>query len=82
LSISNACLLQISRAILNEQQKIKTNWFEEPKPVNKEELEEKIDQLHAAITDMAQSFGPDMSTDSKDKSNNSIEALDTTGKVI
>jgi hypothetical protein len=56
--------LQISRAILNEQQKFKApNWFEENKPpVTKQELEEKIDQLHAAINDVATQIGPDGDT--------------------
>lgn len=52
---------QISRAILNEQQKFKVpKWFNEDKPpVTKAELEEKIDQLHAAINEVASSVGPE-----------------------
>ena len=53
--------MQISRAILNEQQKFRMpKWFEEDKPpVTKAELEEKINQLHSAINDVAASIGPE-----------------------
>jgi len=63
-------VMQISRAILNEQQKFKTpNWFEENKPpVTKQELEDKIDQLHAAINDVASQVAPD---DTKNNSGSS-----------
>lgn len=52
---------QISRAILDEQQRFKPpKWLEEAKqPVTKEELEEKIDQLHAAINDVASQTAAD-----------------------
>jgi hypothetical protein len=55
---------QISRAILDEQQRFKPpKWLEEAKqPVTKEELEEKIDQLHAAINDVASQTGSDAAT--------------------
>ena len=68
--------MQISRAILNEQQKFKApNWFEENKPpVTKQELEDKIDQLHAAINDVATQVGPDGDTK---HGNNSADAVDT-----
>eukprot|EP01025_Chloroclados_australasicus_P035595 TRINITY_DN3625_c1_g4_i1.p1 TRINITY_DN3625_c1_g4~~TRINITY_DN3625_c1_g4_i1.p1 ORF type:complete len:216 (-),score=8.50 TRINITY_DN3625_c1_g4_i1:51-698(-) len=57
---------QISRAILNEQQKFKApQWLEqEQKPVSKEELEDKIDQLHKAINDVATQIGPDSTNNS------------------
>jgi fructose/tagatose bisphosphate aldolase len=59
----SACA-QISRAILDEQQRFKPpKWLEEAKqPVTKEELEQKIDQLHAAINDVASQTGSDAAT--------------------
>jgi hypothetical protein len=59
--------LQISRAILNEQQKFRMpKWLEEDKPpVTKAELEEKINQLHSAINDVAASIGPEESDRSR-----------------
>ena len=53
--------LQISRAILNEQQKFRLpKWLEEDKPpVTKAELEEKIGQLHSAINEVAANLGSD-----------------------
>ena len=53
--------LQISRAVLDEQRKFRMpKWLEEDKPpVTKEELEEKINQLHSAINDVATSIGSD-----------------------
>jgi hypothetical protein len=73
-------IMQISRAILNEQQKFKApNWFEENKPpVTKQELEDKIDQLHAAINDVAQQIGPDSETGKHD--NNSAETIESVVK--
>lgn len=55
--------MQISRAILNEQQKIRIpDWFDEgfEKPqVTKADLEDKIAKLHAAINDVATQVGPE-----------------------
>lgn len=66
--------VQISRAILNEQQKIQIpDWFDnqEEKPqVTKADLEEKIAKLHAAINDVATQVGPE----SKQKNANSAVA--------
>lgn len=76
MAFSSTAHVQISRAILNEQQKFKTpNWFEENKPpVTKQELESKIDQLHAAINDVATQIGPDGETK---HDNNSADTVET-----
>jgi hypothetical protein len=70
---------QISRAILNEQQKFKVpKWFNEDKPpVTKAELEEKIDQLHAAINEVASNINERPSASSLGQNN--AEVLDHAG---
>lgn len=57
---------------MNEQQKFKApNWFEENKPpVTKQELEDKIDQLHAAINDVANQVAPDETKNSSGSNQN------------
>lgn len=75
-------LLQISRAILNEQQKFKIpTWFEDKPPVTKAELEEKIDELHAAISEVAGSIGGEEPGRSNANSSNGASNIDVMEKV-
>jgi hypothetical protein len=78
-------LTQISRAILSDQQKFKIPaWLQDDKPpVTKAELEEKIDQLHSAINEVAISINGDDTTANAvtgGRGTNNIEILDTVAK--